>query len=252
MCNVDDTLQEKGNQIIQKADRNPMMLATIGRQIDDFDDETSWDEVLTNFNDLLLSNKHTSGDKMTMSIRMEIDALKSLNSSFDTQKLLCLMALCEPLNVPEVVLQLLFQHIDPSHCSSFKNHIKTLKDRDLISIQGKDWILSSTYQYFILKNKKELVSELICSLMKEGNDDGNNELVRALCVLYIISKDDDYTLEATIALKEVSLKFNTSFENKNIIWDIREAIKPLIYLLLSSKEGTESQIRRHHLASEVL
>ena len=220
-----------------------MTLATIGRQIDNTD---SWKEVLKNFNALL-----ASGDMLAASLGMAIDAV---GANSNAQQLLYLVAMCEPLYVPEVVLQLLFQHINAEHMSTFKMLGKNLKDRDLVVIdEDKDWILQSTYQYFILKNKKEDVSELLYALLKEDNNDDDHELVRVLCVLYIESKKDvPFTFEASLAMESAAKEFNISLKDQNMILNMREAIVPLLGLLFPSKDGEECEMRRHDLASEVM
>ncbi|KAG0605955.1 hypothetical protein M758_9G101200 [Ceratodon purpureus] len=247
-----DHLQDKAIQIIEKADRHPMTLATIGVQIDEFD---SWDEVLNNFNDMLASSEQ---EVLAFSLRMAVDALKDKP---DAQKLLFLVAMCEPLLVPEVVLQLLFRHGNPEYVDShqhfaFKMHgiRKTLKDRDLISVKEKDWNLSQTYQYFILKHKKDDVSELLHALLtKKTNDDDDHELVKALCVLYVGCKRSVlFTTLAAKALEDAEKEFNISMEDQDMILNMREAIEPLIYMLFPSKEGEECETRRHRLVSKAI
>ena len=269
-----------------------MVLATIGRQIDHkSDDSSSWTDVYENFYENMSIQQnddddedneghgdgegrpgfgHVRYDNVNAAMLMAIKRLPS-----DAQNLLFCMAFCEAEALPEPLLVIFFKHITPKYFGvDFKMHLKHLKDCDFISdskveismyepqYQVKfenEWTLSGPLRYVILKELKDEVSKILCSIMVHNNitsaDDVLSEestLARALSVLYANLNKDTLTAEASKTIMEVSKTLNLPLEQHERIVNLKETIRYFVHILLPSQNGEKWKIRRHQLASKVM
>jgi hypothetical protein len=285
-------LQDVADKIILKADSLPVVLATIGRQIDhNSDDSSSWTDVYDGFYEYMSIQQnddddedneghgdgegspgfgHVRYDSVSAAMVMAIKGLPA-----DAQNLLFCMAFCEAEALPEPLLVIFFKHITPEYFGvAFKINLKHLKDRDFISDSKVDismsepqyqvkfeneWTLSGHYRYVILKEFKDEVSKKLCSIMVHNNitsaDDvlsKESALARALSVLYANLNKDTLTAEASKTIMEVSRMLNLPVEQHERIVNLKETIRYFVHILLPSQNGKKWKIRRHQLASKVM
>jgi hypothetical protein len=270
-----------------------VVLKTIGRQIDhNPDDSSSWTEVYEGFYEYMSIRQnddeeedneeghgdgegrlvfgHVRYDNVVAAMLMAIKGLPS-----DEQNLLFCMAFCNPEALPEPLLVIFFKHITPKYFGvAFKTHLKHLKDCDFISdskveisnsdppIQVKlenEWTLSGPLRYVILREFKDEVSKILCSMMVHNNitsaDDVLSEesaLVRALSVLYADPNKDIFTAEVSKTIMEVSKMLNLPLEQHERINNLKETIQYFVHILRPSQNGEKWKIRYHQLASKVM
>ena len=267
-----------------------MVLATIGRQIDHNPDDTrSWTKVRKGFYDYMSipqndddddednEEGHDDGEggpvfghvRYGNVISAWLMAIKGLASN--AQNLLFCMAFCEAEALPEPLLVIFFKHITPN---DIETHLKHLKDYDFISdskveismseppIQikfGNEWTLSGPLRHVILKEFKEEVSKILCSMMVHNNitsgDDVLSEestLERALSILYANPDKDIFTAEASKTIMEVSKTLNLPLEQHKRIENLKKTIRYFVHILQPSQKREKWEIRNHQLASKVM
>ena len=259
-----------------------MVLKTIGRQIDhNPDDRSSWTDVYEGFYERMSNQQNDDDDEDNVFGHVRYDnviaayvmAIKGLSS--DAQNLLFCMAFCEAEALPEPLLVIFFKHITPKYSEvAFKTSLKHLKDCDFISESKledsmselpipvkfeNEWTLKGLLPDVILKEFKDEVSKILCSMMVHNNmtsgDDvlsEESELARALAVLYANPKKDIFTAEASKTIMEVSKTLNLPLEQHERIENLKETIRCFVHILLPSQNGDNWKIRSHQLASKVM
>ena len=266
-----------------------MVLATIGRQIDHNPDDTrSWTKVCKRFYNYMSIPQNDDGDedneeghddgegrpvfghvRYANVIAAMLMAIKGLAS--DAQNLLFCMAFCEAEALPEPLLVIFFKHITPN---DIETHLKHLKDYDFISdskveiskgeppIQikfGNEWTLSGPLRYVILKEFKEEVSKILCSMMVHNNITSGDDVIseesaleRALTILYANTDKGIFTAEASKTIMKVSKTLNLPLEQHARIENLKKTIGYFVHILQPPHKRENWEIRNHQLASKVM